>query len=284
MTTAALTAEPRALTTEPRARLADLVAAEWIKLWSLRSTTGTLLLTALAVLGLNVGTAWDQVRYWGEHAPADRADFVADGMALLSAFTGNGATVLMIALGAFGAVAVTGEYGTGLIRTTFVAVPARGSVMAAKALVLAAVTSVFGVLLAAVSFWLTQAQFARYDAAVMLDHPGALRLLLASALLAPVSALAGMAVGALLRHGASAVTATTLLLLVAPVFLSTRRYWTALLGNATPYRAWTTLAERPDVLAHQPYPGTPGGAWLTLACWAAGSVVVTVLAVRRRDQ
>ncbi|MFI5534430.1 ABC transporter permease [Kitasatospora sp. NPDC051853] len=277
MTTAALTAEPRA-------RLADLVAAEWIKLWSLRSTAGTLLLTALAVLGLNVGTAWDQVRYWDVMPPADRAEFIAEGLSLMTAYTSNGAMVLLLAVGAWGAVTVTGEYGTGLIRTTFVAVPARGSVMAAKALVVAAVATVFGALLAAVSFWATQAQYAGQHAGVTIGHPGALRLVVASALLAPVAALTGMAVGALLRHSAFSVVAATVLLLIVPAMLSTRRHWTAVFANAMPYRAWSTLTERPDIAALQPYPATHGGAWLVLACWAAAAVLVTALAVRHRDQ
>ncbi|GAA1165458.1 positive regulator of sigma E activity [Kitasatospora gansuensis] len=272
------------LALEPRARLTDLFAAEWIKLWSLRSTAWTLPLIALAVLGLNLGTAWDQVRYWDQRSPADQAGFIADGLAMMTAYTSNGASVLLLAVGAWGAVTVTGEYGTGLIRTTFVAVPARSSVMVAKALVVAAVATAFGALLAAASFWVTQAQYAEHHAGVTIGHPGALRLVVASALLAPVAALAGMAVGALLRHGAFSVVAATVLLLIVPAFLSTRRHGTAVLAHAMPFRAWETLAERSDLAALEPYPATPGGAWLVLACWAAGSVLVTALAVRRRDQ
>ncbi|MFJ8045389.1 ABC transporter permease [Kitasatospora sp. NPDC096147] len=278
MTTATL------LAAEPRARLTDLLAAEWIKLWSLRSTAGALLLTALAVLGLNVGTAWDQVRYWDQMDPAAQAEFAAEGHALMTAFTSNGASVLLLALGAWGAVTVTGEYGSGLIRTTFVAVPARGAVMLAKSLVVGAVATVFGALLAAASFWLTQAQYATQQAGVTIGHPGALRLVLASALLAPVAALTGAAVGALLRHGAFSVVGATVLLVIVPAFLSPRRHLTAVLGNATPFRAWSTLAERPEIAALQPYPATHGGAWLVLACWAAAAVLATTLAVRRRDQ
>lgn len=58
--------------------------------------------------------------------------------------------LLALAAGAIGAVSVTGEYGSGLIRTTFTAVPARRSVMAAKAIVLTAVMTVFGAVVAGV--------------------------------------------------------------------------------------------------------------------------------------
>lgn len=270
--------------TEPRARFTDLVTAEWIKLWSLRSTSWSLLVGALAVLGLNVGTAYDQNHYWDERTPADQADFIREGMALMSAFTGNGALVLMLALGAFGAVAVTGEYSTGLIRTTFAAVPARGSVLAAKAVVVGLVTTVFGAMLATASFVLTQAVFAEHGAGVPIDRPGALQLLVASALLAPVSALTGMAVGVVLRHSAAAVVGSTVLLILVPNFLSTDRYWTAVAAHAMPYRAWTELADVVGTFAPSPYPATVGGAWTVYAAWALLAAAVTIVAVRRRDQ
>ncbi|SCK36267.1 hypothetical protein YW7DRAFT_03037 [Streptomyces sp. AmelKG-E11A] len=52
-------------------------------------------------------------------------------MSLQQAFTGNAALVMMIALGAIGALVIVGEYGTGTIRTTCAAVPARHTVMGA---------------------------------------------------------------------------------------------------------------------------------------------------------
>ncbi|MGI3223428.1 hypothetical protein ACRJ4B_05100 [Streptomyces sp. GTA36] len=66
--------------TEPRARFRDLVAAEWIKLWSLRSNTWAFVIGALAVIGFNVGTAWDTYRYWTAQDARSRADFVRDGI------------------------------------------------------------------------------------------------------------------------------------------------------------------------------------------------------------
>jgi ABC-2 type transport system permease protein len=270
-------------TTDPHARFADLVAAEWIKLWSLRSTAGSLLIAALAVLGLNVGTAYDQNHYWAERTLSDQAEFVRDGLSLMTAFTSNGAMVLMLALGAFGALTVTGEYGTGLIRVTFAAVPSRSPVLAAKVIVVGLVTTVFGAVLAAASFVLTQAVFAGHGAGVSADRPGVLQLVVASALLAPLSALTGMAVGALVRHSAGAVVGSTVLLILVPVFLSTDRYWTAVAAHAMPYRAWDRLAAVAGTTAPGPYPSTVGGAWTVYPVWALLAAAVTVTAVRPPD-
>lgn len=185
---------------EPRARFHDLVAAEWIKLRSLRSTWIAYGATALAVIAFNAGTAYDTYNHWPERSAADRADFVRAGIPLQEAFTANAVMVMMLALGAIGAVAILGEYSTGTIRTTFAAVPARRSVMAAKTVVVTAVSTVFGAIVAAASFGLTQAILDGRDAGLSIGYPGALRVVAASALLAPVCAL--MRHGDRLRHQA----------------------------------------------------------------------------------
>lgn len=222
MTTAqAMTAPPARMTDdEPRARFRDLLAAEWLKTWSLRSTSWMYAITALAVIGFNAGTAYDHYKYWYQYDDRGRATFIANGSPLMDAFTGNAAMVLVLAVAAIGAVSITGEYGTGLIRTTFTAVPARRSVMAAKALVLTAVTTLFGALVALASFVSTQAILSGRDASVTLGHPGALRLVVASALLAPVAALAGLAIGAVIRHTGGAVIGCVVVLLLLPMVLS----------------------------------------------------------------
>ncbi|MGW4745775.1 ABC transporter permease [Streptomyces sp. NPDC004290] len=274
---------PHAPPVEPRARFRDLVGAEWLKLWSLRSTGWSLLLGALAVVAFNLGTAWDRARYWHQYDPRGRAAFVADGMALGDAFTYNAALVLILASASMGAVAVVGEYGTGLIRTTFAAVPARGALMAAKVLVVTVTQILFGAVVAGASFWSTQAVLSLRDIGLPITHPGAPRVVVASALLAPVCAVVGMALGALLRRSAVSVVGAFVLLLLLPAVLTDRRHATAVLAHATPLHAWQRLAGA-GPRAPELFPWTAGGAWLVFALWALGGAVVTVLAVRGRDQ
>jgi hypothetical protein len=271
-------------TAEPPARFVDLAAAEWLKLWSLRSTGWSLLLAALAVLAFNAGKAWDNVRYWPEGEPGYAERFIADGIPLMHAFTADAGTVMMLAAGAFGALAVTGEYSTGLIRTTFAAVPARRSVMAAKVCVVATVMTVFGVLVAVTSFASTQAILATEGAGVSIDRPGAVRVIVASALLAPVSALVGTALGTLLRHGAGAVVGSVVILMLLPVVLDDGRHWSAVLAHAMPYEAWLRLVDVPYGGPGILHPWSAGGAWTVYAVWALASAAVAVTAVHRRDQ
>ncbi|MGW0466679.1 ABC transporter permease [Streptomyces sp. NPDC003027] len=267
---------------EPRARFGDLMAAEWLKVRSLRSTGWSLLLSALAVLAFNVGTAYDDYRYWPEFDAVHQADFVRLRMGLWDAFTGNGAMVLMLCASAMGAVAVVGEYSTGMIRTTFAAVPARRSVMAAKVVVVSAVLALFGAVVAGTSFWLTQAVLAGRSAGVSIAEPGAVRLVVASALLAPVAGLVGMAIGTLLRHSAATMVANVVVVLLLPMVLGDERRWSAVLAHGLPYHAWRRLVVAgPYEVA---YPWSLSGAWLVYGSWAVAAAVVTVTAVHRRDQ
>ncbi|KAF4407463.1 MULTISPECIES: ABC transporter permease [Streptomyces] len=268
---------------DPRPRFRDLLAAEWRKTWAPRSAAWTYAVGALVVIAVNAGAAWDRYSYWHEMDARSRADFIRDGISLWDAFTGNASITLMLIAGAVGVLAVTGEYGTGLIRTTFAAVPARRSVMAAKAAVVAAATTGLGAVVAGTSFALTQAILSGRGAGVSIGHPGALRLVVASALVAPVSALTGMAVGAVIRHTAGALTTTFGLLVVPPLVFGEDQYATAVVNHALPTSAWHRLAEV-GVPQEVAYPWTRTGGWIVYAAWACAAVLVAVTVVHRRDQ
>ncbi|WP_447041148.1 ABC transporter permease [Streptomyces sp. DSM 118878] len=265
----------------PGPRFTDLAAAEWLKFRSLRSTAWALVVTVLAVLAFNAGTAYDTYRYWRENDAGDRARFIRDGIPLQEAFNANAMLVMMLAAGAVGALAVAGEYRTGLFRTMFAAVPARRPLLAAKVLVVTAATTVLGAVAAGLSFWLTQTILDGRGVGVPIGHPGAWRLVVASALLAPVSALTGMALGALLRHVGTTMVAAFVLLLLLPGALGDDRHWTAVVGHTMPYQAWLRLAEAGEVTA--PYPWTTAGAWTALTLWSLAAAALTIWTVDRRD-
>ncbi|MEU7576831.1 ABC transporter permease [Streptomyces sp. NPDC041068] len=272
---------PAGAAAQERPRFGDLLAAEWLKLWAPRSTLWSLLIAGLAVVAINAGTAYDTHRYWSRNSAEDAAEFIRAGIPLQEAFTVNAVVVLMLSTGAIGALCLVAEYRTGLIRTTFAAVPARRSLMTAKVLVVAAVMTGFGALVACCSFWLTQAILSTKGVGVPIDHPGAWHLVVASALLAPVSALVGMALGAVLRHSGATLVSCFVLLLLLPIALSDDRYWTAVVGHAMPYKAWLRLAEinTTDAL----YPWTSTGAWGVLALWPLAAAATAVVTVDRRD-
>jgi ABC-2 type transport system permease protein len=166
----------------------DVLRSEASKLWTLPSAWWTLAAMTAAVLGVAV--------FVGATRSLQPDDTVLGG-SLTGAAPG-----LMVAA-SFGVLAVAGEHTSGMIRTTLLACPRRGLVLAAKATVTAG--WLFVAALAACSL-------ASLVGAAMLSGdgyaPGApMPALLGVALCFSVTGVLGLAVGTLLRNPAGAVTA-----------------------------------------------------------------------------
>jgi ABC-2 type transport system permease protein len=113
----------------------------------------------------------------------------------------------------FAVVAMTSEYGTGLIRTTFAATPRRPTVLAAKALVVAAPVLVIGLAASFVSFFVGQAILHGNGFTAANGYPAAsladgdtLRAVIGTGLYVTAVAWLALGVGAILRHTAMAIT------------------------------------------------------------------------------
>ncbi|MFD5435360.1 ABC transporter permease subunit [Kitasatospora sp. NPDC127067] len=273
--------EPTGAATEPRARFGDLLAAEWIKFWSLRSIPWVLGLGALASIAASLKSAVYTRDHWtpGEGDPA-----VMARIALNDAFNLVSADILMLVAGGLGAIVIAGEYATGLIRTTLAAVPDRRAVILAKACVLAAVLFGYGVLTVGISFGGSQAILAGTGIGQSVTDPAALRYVAAAVLFGPVCALVGLGLGTLIRHSAGAVVGTVVVLFFLPSLVTERYRWSADLLHALPMPAWQRLA-RTTLAGMRPseYPATVTGAWVTFAVWSLASVAVAAFAVHRRD-
>ncbi|MFJ1792834.1 ABC transporter permease [Kitasatospora griseola] len=266
----------------PPARFTDLLAAEWIKLCSLRSIPWFLLVATLTIVGLNANGARVSRAEFGSWTTQQQAYYAEFG-ALHDAFTRPCASLVLLTMGALGAIAILSEQTTGLLRTTFAAVPARKEVLAAKLLVVAATATGFGLLVASVSFWLDEAILAGRYGGVSIGDPGALRLLLASALLAPVGALAGLALGAVIRHSVTAMVALFALLFMVPMFVRDNTHFGAVVAHTQPFNAWARLGLVGEITG-QPYPSSIGGAWAVYLVWAALAALLALFTVPNRDQ
>ncbi|THA50631.1 ABC transporter permease [Streptomyces sp. A1136] len=253
-------------------RFRDVVAAEWIKMRSLRSTAWTIGLTVLFVVGsAAVATLADKPSRVGpvEFRPFD-------------AYPAAGYWTLILVSGSMGALTVVSEYSSGLIRTTSLAVPARGSIVLAKAAVTGALWSTVGTATATCSFLVSQAVSDR--GGVGISHPGVFRALVASALLAPVCALVGLSLGVLLRHTAGTMIAGVFVLLMLPTMFSDGNRWSADIKHMLVSAAWNRLVQTwepdPDSLG---YSATVPGSWGVYALWPLVTLALAVLVVRRRD-
>jgi ABC-2 type transport system permease protein len=205
--------------------LRGAVRAEWIKLWSVRSTWLTLGCAVSLAIGLGLIDTVSATRSWDTMGPADRAAFDAVG----SAFAGL--TFGQLAIGVLGVLAVTGEYASGTIVPTLTATPRRGTAFLAKALVTGGVTLVLGQALAFATFLLGQAVLDRHNLGTGLGDAGVLRAVSSAGLYLFVIAMVGFGLGAVLRHNAAAIAA-----LFGAVFLA--------YGVARALEGWSYLPSR----------------------------------------
>jgi ABC-2 type transport system permease protein len=185
-----------------------VAAAEWTKLHSLRSSRMTMLVALGLVVGLGLIVPWMSVAALKPGASTEGYNAVERSL--------SGIYLAQIAFAVLGAMAVTGEYATGTIRATFAAVPKRLPVLWAKFGVFVAVTLVLGTLACVLAFVAGQAIFASKDVDASFSDPHVARAVFGAGLFLAGMGAFGLALGALLRNTAAAITTVTLLLFVVP--------------------------------------------------------------------
>ena len=228
--------------------MTGLIASEWLKIRSLRSLWWALGLTAVAVVAASA---------------IDRND----------AFPLAGYMVLMVAATASGASTMVGEYTSGLIRATAVAVPARAEVVLAKSAVVAVLWTVTSAVIAAASYAVAAPQ-----------NPVGVTEALGAVLVAPVCALVGLGLAVLLRHAGVVHVTWVLLLLAAPQLLAGDHAVARALHHAMILPGWQrlTLAFGSPEVAGDLYT-TSATAWLAYLLWPGAVLAVAILVHRRRD-
>lgn len=187
--------------------------SEWTKISSLRSTKVMLACSVILALALTVLLALVVGTTWGDWKPADRAAYEPIGPALIG---GLASAIFFLVIGV---KAATAEYGAGMMRLTLTATPRRGRVLAAKALVVTAVTLVAGLVCNVGMFLAAQAVLGSYGLeTTSLTNADALRAVLGSSALTPLFPVIGLALGIALRSTAATIVAV-LAVIFGPPFL-----------------------------------------------------------------
>src|SRR5450755_1763865 len=180
--------------------------AEWTKLRTLPSTWRTAALTLVMGIGFGVAVAFSQISQWHTMTARQRQVFDPTSASM------SGVMIAAVVLGALAVRTVTAEYSTGMIRSTFSAMPARPLVLAAKAATVAAFAFPVTLLGNVAGFELGQRIFAGQHAQVAIGHPGVVRAMVFGALAVSLTAVIGVGLGGVIRHTAGA--ATTLALII----------------------------------------------------------------------
>ncbi|AEW99711.1 ABC transporter [Streptantibioticus cattleyicolor] len=238
-----------------------VLRSEWIKIRSVRASSGSLLAVFAATLVITLVV----------FATVGRSEVVDGGDPVFGAF--YALNFAQIAAIAFGTTAVSCEFAGGALRISLSAVPRRGLLYAAKTAVVAASALVVGLAAAFAAFFAGQAFLGRY--AIGIGEPGALRACVGGGIYLALMALLAAGLTFLLR------SAIAVLSLLIPFILIVSFVVGGIAHGAAAY-----LPDRAgqQVLHQQPSGGlAPWTGLAVTAAWAAAALLAGWWATRRRD-
>ncbi|TCC51079.1 hypothetical protein E0H75_13130 [Kribbella capetownensis] len=198
----------------------------------------------------------------------------------------SGILIGFVAFSVIAALFITTEFRRSIIRTTFTATPRRGRVLAAKVVVLTALAFVTGIAAAVPAFLISQPLLRAngfappaYPTVSLTDGPVA-RAVLGTGLVLALLAILSLALGALLRSSAAAITLVIALvltpLIIGPFLTLGGEAWLKRVTPGAGMAIQQTRERWDDAIG--PWAGTA-----VLAGWVAVALVAAFLQLRRRD-
>ena len=244
-----------------------VIGSEWIKFRTLRSTLVVLAAAMLAMVAIALIIGYNTRDLAGIPDPEDR----------VPSATLQGYYLGQLLIGSLGVLFVTGEYSTGMIRSTFAAVPRRLPVLWAKLVVFVMVTMTATSL---VAFVAAQSVISSSRPAFSLSDPGVLRVVIGTAVYLTLLGVIAAALGWIMRSTPGALVAYVATILVIPVLFSTvLGSWGKDVAKYLPTQAGasfsTTLGQ---FIGLGPWTGLA-----VLVAWAVGAFAVAATLLRRRD-
>jgi ABC-2 type transport system permease protein len=253
---------------------ARVARSEWTKLRSVRSTRWTLLVTLLLIIGIGLLACAVFEARWPHLAAHERSDFHPLRANLAGVNFGQ------LAIGVLGVLVITAEYSTGMIRSTFMAVPKRLPVLWGKALVFGVVALAVSLPAVFIVFFAGQSILSGQHINISVSHPGVLRSLFGAALYMTVMGLFGLGLGAIVRNTAGGISALAGIIFVLPPVLDLLP--SSVSNSVGPYLpsnaggALWTITPDPHTLA-------PWAGFGVFCAYAAVALVIAAVLMRRRD-
>jgi ABC-2 type transport system permease protein len=252
-----------------------VVHSEWTKLWSLRSTRWVLLVSFIAMAAPGPVISAVQMGRWAHLTLQERVTFD-------SIDTGIGGWHLaQLGIGVLGVLIISGEYSTGMIRSSLMAVPRRLPVLGAKVLVYAGVIFALMLVATAISFFATQAIVSGHHIQHGIGYPGALRVVIGNVLFLTVLGIMCVGLGGWVRNSAGGIAAFVGLIFVLSGIID---ILPSNIGNAVmpylPLNAGTAVATYTFENSHHL---TPWGGFALFCGYTLIVVLGASLTLARRD-
>jgi ABC-type transport system involved in multi-copper enzyme maturation permease subunit len=201
-----------------RAGFGGALRSELTKIRSVRSTYWSLIALVVITVGIGALFAFGRVQNFSQNssqisAAAQAAERARD-VSQATETSLFGLIVGQLVIAVLGALTITSEYSTGMIRTSLSVMPRRGVWLAAKAVVFGAIALVTGLVTSFASYFAGQAILSAHHLNSAIGQPGVLRAVTGGGLFLAACGLLSFGLGAVLRHTAGAVTAAIGLLFV----------------------------------------------------------------------
>jgi ABC-type transport system involved in multi-copper enzyme maturation permease subunit len=259
-----------------RAGFGGTLRSEFTKIRSVRSTYWTLLVLLAISVGIGAAICAGTAANWNQTSAADRATFDATQVSIAGLFY-LGQLVIVV----LGALVLTAEYSTGMIRTSLTAMPRRITVYAAKAVVFAIVVLIVTLISAFIAFFLGQALLASTHENATLSGHDVLRAVIGSALYVTLVGLFAFAAGAIFRHTAATITSVIGLLFVIPILVQLLPHsWRDDIVRWLPDSAGGAIS---TTVGTQDHLFSPWGQFTVFAVYTAILLIVGGILFRRRD-
>lgn len=263
----------------PRVTQGRVALSEWTKLRTLRSTRYALLAGFGMTIVFAVLPALVNAGRWHRMSLAEKLRFNPLETSLI------GVSLAQLAIGVLGVLIVSGEYSTGMIRSTFMAVPKRLPVLWAKTGVFGIVTLALSVPATLIAFLAAQAVLSGrtlngHSIALSLSNPGVTRAVVGGALYLTLVGLLGLGLGAIIRNTAGGISALVGALFVLPPLMNVLP--TSWNNAVSPYlpsnagQAIMSVHQHANTLA--PWTGLA-----VLAGYVAGTIAIAAVLLRHRD-
>jgi ABC-2 type transport system permease protein len=257
-----------------RAVLPRVMRSEWTKLRSVRSTVWSLLATFGITVGLGALFTFAYVNRYNQQTLADRLAFDPTSRSL------SGLFLAQLAIGVLGVLVISSEYATGLIRTTFTAVPQRRTVLGAKVAVFGAVSLLVNVLSVFVAFLVGQAILSSKNIGVSLGDPNVLRAVFGAGLYLTFVALLGLGIATIVRRTAGAIAVLVGFVLVFPLLVQALPSpWNHNIAKYLPSEIGDALYS----VRSSPNHLSPAGALGVAALYVIATYAIATVLITRRD-
>lgn len=258
-----------------RVTQARVASSEWTKLVSLRSTRWSLGVGILLTIAMPILFAAVTTSQWVRMSAGERAQRHPLDIAL------GGVHVAQLAIAVLGVLVISGEYSTGMIRSTLMAVPHRLPVLWAKVAVYATVSFVLMVPAVLIAFFASQSILrGHHILELSLSAPGVARSLLGAALDVTLVGVFALGLGAIARHTAGGLSAFFGIFFVIPPLIELLpASWSNAISQYLPSDAGQQL----DTLHQGPHSLSPLQGGLVMLAYCAAAVAAAAVLLVRRD-